>query len=221
MKTKILFFIVLFMLCNSIVKSKESNFFVLGGLSLPNNEISNFFNNSVITTNDTTVSELNGVFDSSKPGYNIAIKLTLELSDVAFFYGGFGIQKFPENRILLYEPNTTKSAGEINVTTTIYPISAGIHYFIFKNSFDLYSICDLSYNLISNSVNTQNSKYDLPLGKNPSESRLGFGLGIGTIINLGQCGLVIEGIYNNLNFIGKSLQEQNKTLITLRAGFSF
>ena len=221
MKTKLLFFIIIILLSSTIAKSKESNYFVLGGLSLPNNEISNLFNNSTIATNDTTVRELAAVFDSPKSGYNLSIKITLDLSERAFFYGGFGMHKFPALKIGLFTTDKKESKGELEVTTTNYPVSAGIHYFIFKSEFNLYSIGDLSYNLISNSVNTQNSKYDLQIGKNPTDNRLGFGLGLGTIINLGQSGLVIEAIYNQLNFIGKSATEQNKTIITLRTGFKF
>jgi hypothetical protein len=191
------------------------------GLSLPNNEVFNFVNNSVLPTNDTNVTELSTVFDSPKSGYNLSVKLTLELSEKAFFYGGFGMHKFSESKIGLLNPKTYTSEGEINVTTTIYPVSAGLHYIISKSSFDIYTIGDLSYNFISNSVNTQNSKFDLSIGKNPTDSRLGFGLGLGTIIDLGKCGLVIEGIFNNLNFIGKTTTEINKSIITLRTGFSF
>jgi hypothetical protein len=221
MKTKLLFFICMILLCCTIAKSKESSFFVLGGLSLPNNEVSNFIDNTLIPTNDTNVRVLNSIFDTPKSGYNLAIKLTVELSEKAFFYGGLGMQKFPETKVALYAPNSTDSQGEINVITTVYPISAGIHYYIFKSSFDMYSIGDLSYNLISHSVNLQNSKYDLPIGKNPTDSRVGFGLGLGTIISLGESGLIIEAIYNQLNFIGKTENEQNKTIITFRTGFVF
>jgi hypothetical protein len=213
--------IVFILLIGTNIIYSKSNFLVTGGLVLPNSEVSNVFNSTTIKTSDTNNPVINITNPDLGAAYSIAAKLSFKLSEDAIFWGGFGLIKFAKFNYDLLNPAKNENAGYIVSQTSIYPLNAGVNYYIFDNSYSIYGIGNLSYNFITSTFNTVNSKITIPVGKNITDTRLGYSVGIGFELPLEKLSIVMEAIYSDLNYIGKDTKENTKSIINLCAGFRF
>lgn len=221
MYNKILLIVLITFLLTSNLFSQKSSIYFTGGINFPGNSISEIFGNNIVNTTDTVIKSNYIVLPDVIPGYSLNLKFALILSEKAEFYGGFGMMKFLRKDIKLFSPVDNSQTGKMDVNTTIYPISAGIHYYILNNNIGIYLIGDLSYYLTNHTLNNIESKYILKLSQTTSESMLGFGIGSGFLLNLGKGSLIFELIYSNLNFVGKPKDEKVKNVLSLKAGIKF
>ncbi|MBX3044980.1 MAG: hypothetical protein KIT33_09480 [Candidatus Kapabacteria bacterium] len=211
----------IFILIVSISESKTfTNFSVSGGIALPSSEVNNIFNSNRINTADTNTPFLNFVRPESQSGYSLSGKLSFELTESAHFFGGFGLSGFSKQQFDLENPNGEHN-GNLEIKTNIYSINAGVHYYLTDNSLFIYTISNLSYNFIASSLTTIESPTSLRIENNPTDSRLGFSLGIGLELPLSELSLIIESKYTNLNYIGKVSGENIKSLIQIEFGLRF
>lgn len=214
--------LVLLVLSNiNLIFSQNASFNFFVGASLPNKEVSEFFPNRIIGTTDTINNSLLASYNNVEIGYNIGIKGNIELSESAFFYGSFGIHKFKVSDLQLLNINNLEQIGSMTVQTTLYPISAGMNYYVYDGLFSIYLNGGLDYNYQVNSLDKIDSKYILKLSQETTNSSLGFTIGLGTEIPLGKAAWAIEANYSNLNFIGKESNANTKTIISLRTGLKF
>ena len=218
---KILVFLICFLLLSLNNIYSKTNFLVSAGISQPNKELSNIFNSNSIKTTDSLNPSLNVINPDFRLAYNITAKLIFDISDDAEFFGSFGLIKFAKFNFNLNNPLKNENAGYVESQTSIYPISVGINYYLIKNPIYIYGIGNLSYNFIVNTYISDHSKFALTIGRNNTDSRLGFSLGLGFEIPLEQASIILETIYTNLNYIGKSSNEDTKSLINISAGFRF
>lgn len=204
-----------------------SQFGFVAGLATPNDQIANIYNSDQW---DYTVSESNGIgnfiTNGMNTGYTIGAKLRIKMSDNVNFFGGIGWNRFPQTTLELRDPQRNDTLlATFKTTTNIVPISAGVDYYIANDVlglFSIYGVGELAYNYISNSVDYKTeSGVDVPITLNPSDSRMGFGVGAGFDINLKLVTLNLEAKYNYLNLIGKTNDEGNKDYLTVTAGIFF
>ncbi|GAB1370172.1 hypothetical protein MASR1M45_02300 [Candidatus Kapaibacterium sp.] len=221
-RTKHLLFILftVFLLSVSGLSSK-TNFSVLGGITLPSNSLKNIFDSNQIPTQDTVTTILNINYPDIGTGYSISAKLSLNLSENAVFWGGFSLIRFAKQENRLNKPSDNSDKGFIESITTIYPLNAGINYYLYDGSFSLYGIGNLSYNFINRAFNTDHSKISLGIPVNSSDNRLGYGIGAGFEYPLRNVSLLIEGTYNQINYIGANSGEESKSLMNVQIGVKF
>jgi hypothetical protein len=223
MRFRILIFSLFLLIINikTSISDTDSYFTVSGGTSIPSSEVNNIFNTNKISTGDTN----NPIAIMTKPdlnfGYIISADLAFGLSKRAYFFGGFSLSSFAEGKFPLNYENVAEEKGYILSKTKIYSLAAGIHYYILSDETGVYGIGNLTYNFIANSINPENSLIPLRLENNPTDSRLGFTVGLGLEIPLNQFSIVFESKYSVLNYIGKNSNEETKSLICLSAGFRF
>ena len=205
----------------SLDSKPMSSFTIVGGLAIPNKEINNIFNSNKISTIDTNNPSLTISLPDAEPGYSLSAKLSFELSESAHFFGGFGLSGFSKKQFDLFSPTKKEENGFLEIKTNVYSIDAGIHYYIIDASLGVYGIANLSYNFIASSVTKIESSASLRLPNNPTDSRLGFTVGLGVEIPLNEFSIIIESKYSSLNYIGKVSDESTKSLLLIQAGFVF
>lgn len=215
-----LFYLVLTILISTDLVSK-TNFTVTAGLSLPNAEMSNVLNSSTVKTTDTTNPNLLINNPDMKVGYCISAKLSFDLSEDAKFWGGFGLLKYAKLEHSLYNTLKQEDAGYLEAQTAIYPLSVGVNYYLYDGLVSVYGIGNLSYNYITTTYDQFKSKLPLTIGKNLTDSRLGYSVGFGFEFPLSKLSLVIETVYTDFNYIGKTNDESLKSAINLTFGFKF
>jgi len=214
-------FLVIILISNFnllISQSTSFNFFV--GASFPSKDVSEFFANRLIETTDSTHKFLTSEYENVSIGYNISVRGNIDLSDKAAFFGSFGFHKFKVSDLLLLDNNKEK-IGSMTVQQTIYPISAGINYYLIDGAIGVYINAGLNYNYSVRTLDQIDSKYILKLSQESSNSSLGFTTGIGTEIYLGKAAFVIEANYSNLNLIGKDSKSSSQSIISIKSGLKF
>ncbi len=221
MNTKIAILTITLIISSLNLFSQKSNYYFIGGISFPNEKVVNIFTDNKIETTDSIVQYNQVRLSSPETGYNLNFKLSLPLSDKASFFGGFGLYKFKTNEVELYESESAIKTGSFNFQTTIYPLSAGIIYKIYSSKFSVYSLAQLDYNYVVNSLDNIESKYILKLSKESTESQFGFSAGVGFEYSLGNAALILEGLYTNINYIQNSKNEINKQILSIKTGLKF
>ncbi|HRP02360.1 MAG TPA: hypothetical protein PLE30_06910 [Candidatus Kapabacteria bacterium] len=220
MKIKCIYLVLLLLNCNLLL-SQTTGFSFLVGPSFPNSEVTELFPNRIIETTDTSYSKLFANYNNPNIGYNISIRGGISLSEMADFYGGLGLHKFKVSTIELNTLNINNTIGSMEMTTTVFPISAGINYYIFRNKFGVYFNGTLDYNYSIYNLDKIDSKYILKLSKSTASSSLGFTLGIGTALELGKAAWIIEVDYATINFLQNSTNNVSKNIISLKTGLKF
>lgn len=221
LSTPVLLLIFICLTFNHAFAQKQNSFTVTGGIAIPNSEITNIFNSSFVTTKDTNNPIYSLVFPESSNAYTLSAKFSLPLSENVNFLAGFGLVRFKELKYDLRSAAQNEYKGYLLATTSIYMISASVNYYILNDIINIYGIGSLAYNFLSNKVNTNFSQSPLNIAYNPTDSRLGFTVGMGLEIPLEQLALVIEPKYCELNYIGKSSQEKSKSIYMIEAGIKF
>ncbi|MFA5512843.1 MAG: hypothetical protein WC313_10365 [Candidatus Kapaibacterium sp.] len=216
-----LLIIILFIGAVEIQSKPYSAFSIVGGIALPDDNLNNVYNSDFISTADSNSRNLALNKPDMLPGYSLNASLSFELSDKAIFFGGFGMAGFSTNKYDLEEIEDGVPAGHIEIKQSFYSLNAGINYFLFSNDLSPYLIANLSYNFLAASLRTVQTSANLRLANNPTDSRLGFTLGVGMEIPLSQFSFIVEGKYSNLNYIGKISGENSKSMYIIQIGFRF
>lgn len=222
---KYILFIILILINIGCLHTQTTNFTFFAGASLPNNEVTQIFQNNSIGTTDSIVSFLTPIYEHPNIGYNLSIKGSIKLSESTYFYGNIGFHKFKINNVKLTKNLSSEYSDEVgsfDVFTTLVPLSAGINYFAYQSSsLNFYFLGGLDYNFIIHSLENIESQYTLKVSQNISNSYLGLTLGIGTDIPLGKSSFVLEGIYSLLDYINNEKGSTMKNIYSIRAGLKF
>lgn len=190
------------------------------GLSTPNDKINDIYNSDRLDVDSIADGTL--FREGAKSGYHILVKARFELSEKMVFFGGIGIHRFPQTKLLVKDPNNPNiTLAELYTNQNIVPITAGLNAYLFKDVIGIYGVGDLSYNYISSSVDIETKGIELPYSTTPSESRVGFGLGAGIDFDISLLKLNLEAKYNYTNLIGKTDGEGDKSYFTLGLGVFF
>lgn len=201
--------------------TSNSRFSISGGVAVPNSEMNNIFNSDRINTSDTSNPALAYFRPDVSAAYSLSAKLDFELSPNVYFFGGFGLTGLGSDRYELKDLVTMESDGYLQIKSTVYSINAGINFYVIDGNIGVYGLGNLSYNFIANSMTEIVTKTSVLLPHNPTDSRLGFSVGLGLEIPLDLFSIIIETRYSDINYIGKDKTEETKSLIVLEAGFRF
>lgn len=208
--------IVLTVFFFSFGKTKASDdlgFGVFGGLSTPNDYITDLYNSNTV---DKIVDEpLNLIYGSANYGWHIGLDLRIALDKDAhsFLHGSFAWHQFePVINDVVLDQNKKPL---FSATTSVLPVTLGMDYYLFRSVIGLYVRGDVQFNTISTRVNTV---YDAvkTLTKMPdaSNSRLGAALGGGVELNLLLIRAAVEVKYNWINLVGKTADEKAKNYLS-------
>lgn len=191
------------------------------GIATPNEYINDIYNKDKVFSKGGN--PLKHFYDASKLGYQLGVKLRLPMSENATFIGGIAWARFPETDIDVRDPNDeNKVVLTLGTNQNVIPISAGVNYYLFNSTIGLYGTGELTYNLISNSVDYKKGDINIPIANSSTDSRMGFGIGAGFDLNLPSLFTInLEGRYNFTNLIGKVDAEKTKTYATLTLGIYF
>lgn len=220
MKKIVSLFAVLTLLFATNTARADLGFGFIVGLATPNEYINDIYNaDKVFEKNDNP---LDHISDATKFGYQIGVKVRLPMSENAAFIGGIGVTRFPETDITVTDPKTNDTLLVLGTNQNVIPISAGINYYLFNSGIGIYGTGELTYNLITNSVDYKSGDVNIPIANGPTDSRVGFGIGAGIDFNLpGLFAVNLEGRYNFTNLIGRVDDENIKTYATLTLGIYF
>ncbi len=191
----------------------QVGFGIFGGLSTPNDEINNVYNQD----------EYQGVVkflrDGSKTGYHIGAKIRLPIVDGLMLNGGIAWNRFPESNIDVQLQTEDKTVTLTSIQDII-PITVGINYYVIRTGIGLYATGELAYNYNKNTVNWGNDITAIPLNLDatPTYSRVGAGFGVGLDINAFFLLANLEAKYNLSNVIGRETGEELKSYFTLSLG---
>jgi len=230
---------ILFLLCYIITFNISNNLYAdtnplefsfFSGLSIPNNTVSKFFNKEVIMLKIDSL-ESTGKFitnSASNLGYHIGIRLRKNMSENTYLYGGIALHRFNQGIYNLYlVDNTDNNDAEEMIatfysTTNIIPISIGINYYLIKELMGIYILGNISYNIISTSIDYEVKKIiTLPYKISSNKARPGFDIGAGIDFDLELLLLNFEGRYNFSNIIGNDSDEPYKNYATITIGVTF
>lgn len=188
------------------------------GIATPNENINDIYNSDRLEQQDF----LGNLYrEGTQLGYQIGVKGRIPMSEDAAFTGGIAWTRFPETDIEVKDPETDEVLTTLGTNQNIIPISAGLNYYLINTAFGVYAAGELTYNLISNSVDYKGD-LDVPIDTSPSDSRVGFGIGAGLDLAIPALFTVnMEGRYNLANLIGKEDGENTKTYFTFTLGIYF
>jgi opacity protein-like surface antigen len=217
---KILFIAITITLFNVFnAKAGALQFGFNAGIATPDSKMDQVYNKN--TMQWSTGSLANLVSQGLSTGYHVGIKLTMPLNSNFSFVGNLGYNSFPQSEIQVLDPQTGKQLATLSTATKVIPIAAGLNLYPFKSFISPYVTGEIAYNYIYTSVESKIAGQSIPISTTPTDSRFGFGLGIGTDISLGLLDLNVEGKYNYMNLIGKTADENQKFYFTLLVGVTF
>ncbi len=181
------------------------------GLSTPNDKLSDVYNSSRFPG----LVEANQMFtEGVATGYHFGMKVRSPLNDNVTFVGGIGYNRFPQYEIKVDDPIADTTFFSLAVVSNIVPISAGLNYYIINDVIGIYGIGELAYSYIFSSIDYPDELYSYPIETLESDSRIGFGAGVGFDINFELLLVNIEAKYNNANLIGQVEDEETKSYVT-------
>jgi opacity protein-like surface antigen len=221
---KALILIVLFLLLCPLAHSKPMNIGFTFGLALPNDNVSQFFNQTKqIVQLDSIRTEINYLLNKATDiGYILGLKGRIELGERFDLALGIGLARFNEGRYDLIVRDLDTTIAQIQSTSNVVPIALGINAYIVKSFINLYAVGDVTYNYIGYSYDIiWKNNLGIPLSKPESDSRLGYGLGAGLDFDLSLFKLNFEAKFNSANIIGRSGDEKQKNYGTLTLGIIF
>jgi len=191
------------------------------GLSTPSEQINNVYNSELLTAENFSGKMKRNAVDL---GYHIGTRLRFGLGDDFVFIGGIAFSRFPQSKIIVTVPNANgvdTLRATLSTTQNIIPVSVGLNYYLSTKLVGIYGIGELTYNYLINSIDAEYYGASIPLDQSPTYNRVGFGLGIGTEVDLKLFTLNVEGKYNLVNFIGGDSNEKPKSFITMSLGVYF
>jgi opacity protein-like surface antigen len=220
--------IILFILLCPLAHSKSMNFGFTVGLALPNDNVSQFFNQAKNISVDSAIGDY--LLDkATSMGYILGIKGRIELAEHFDLALGIGMARFNQGRYNIVDP--TGGAGgvlkdsviaQIQSTSNVVPIAVGINAYLMKSLISLYAVGDVTYNYVSYSYDILLSdKVGIPISKSENDSRLGYGLGVGLDLDISLFKINFEAKFNSTNIIGRTGDEQQKNYGTLTLGIIF
>ena len=217
MKKILLLILIIVMLSSYSIFA--AGFSIFAGMSTPNDKINDVYNGSSLLFEENSVGTL--VSNGTKIGYHIGARLSIPLSPEMNFNGGIAWNRFPETEIGIKLPN--QDTITLKTVQNIIPISVGVSYYFVRSVIGVYALGDLTYNLISSTVDYKKEDITIPLNLNtaPSDSRVGFSLGAGIEIDAKLLGIFLEAKYNIANMIGQTGDEKSKAFYTLSLGVRF
>lgn len=221
MKKGIILIIVAVILSSGAAQSK-TKFGLVAGLSTPNDNVNDVYNGT-----PSSLSQVGNLFrEGAATGYHIGAKLRYQISDNVDLHGGVALHRFPESEIIVYDPDYPEdkenALAVLKTTQNYIPITAGINFFLMRELIGVYGVGELSYNLMSSSVDVVHDGQDIPVQfDEPSDSRVGVGIGAGIDIDIKILTGNIEAKYNIANLIGKEDDEETKAYFSLSFGVYF
>ncbi|MDR0926478.1 MAG: outer membrane beta-barrel protein [Ignavibacteria bacterium] len=219
---------LLLILTTATLKSESS--FHLGisaGLALPNDKISQFYNDTKQKMDADSLSSIGTYFKktAADAGYTVNVKGHLRLSDNIEFTPSIGIIRFNEGEYGLevpYENKNDTAKAKVQSTTNIIPISLGLNAYLFRSFISLYGTANVCYNYTTYSYDVNWSNYPaVPISTSEPISRLGYSVGGGIEFDLSIISLSFEATYNTHNIIGKSSEEPTKNYGMFTVGVIF
>lgn len=205
---------VFFFSCGKTKAGDGIGFGIFGGLSTPNDYITNLYNRN--TVDNIIDAPLNLIYGTANYGWHIGVDVRIKINKTGntFLHGSFAWHQFEPviNDVLVDQ----KPAEPLfSTTTSVLPVAVGIDYYLFRSLIGFYVRGDVQYNHISNRVNNVYDVIDeVKQMPDASNGRLGAALGGGLEINLIAVTAVIEVKYNWINLVGKTEFEKPKNYLS-------
>lgn len=216
-----LFILVFFVLSINGAKAQpDLEFGFYGGLSTPNDEVSNVYNSSTLE-GEENVWDLGK--DKADLGYHLGARVRLGLTDLISFTGGIGINRFPESEIDINDPTSDTLLATVYTVTNIIPINAGVNIHFLKKFIGVYGIAELTYNRISYTTEAKKDGIPIPiqstdLSSSENEDNIGYGIGAGFELDVELLSIFLEAKYNHTNLISSESSAENKSYVSLSLG---
>ncbi len=193
-----------------------------GGLALPNEGISSFFDAANFTSGS---SAYQAIQNAVKSGFHVQARYLLDVGDRTSVALSAGYNSFAQGKATITSP--TLPAG-INIamdySQNVIPLGVGLDYHLLKSFMGLVLMGELNYNLINYSVNQQVSSVPIPVPiqfGDKSYNRVGFSTGIGFRLDVKLLTLTVDARYHFANLIGREANELERRFVTISAGFLF
>ncbi len=209
-------------------RSNNIEFEFFGGLSIPNDEVSKFFNADTISARIDSLEGIGNFITNTATtmGYHLGIKARFELNKRFLMNIGIAYHRFNSGKYEIIVRDTVKSTkmdtAAVRSTPSMIPIFAGINAYIVRSNFiSFYGVADLSYNMMNTSVDITDWGSIKSLGgidDDETASRLGAGLGAGLDIDVKLLTVNLEFKYNWMNIIGKSAGESSRNYAGISLG---
>jgi hypothetical protein len=197
----------------------QANLRLGGGVSTTYDNLQSAFNSTLITT-PTGVRQL--VSDTRLTGAHAAARFMVGLGDNLGFTAAAAYHRFSDLRVNIVDPAMpTASLGDLRVSQSLIPISAGLEYTLLRLGVGVYITGDLSYNFISSFTDgIPPTLATSGLALRDTFSRVGGSAGVGVDLMLfGVVGVDVCARYNHTNLIGRVGGEPEQTFFTLTASF--
>ncbi len=180
-----------------------------GGLSTPNNEITNVYNDN---TNFESLSA------NASLGYHLGTRVRVPLAASFMFSGGVAWNRFPESEIQVRKPNSTEILATLSTVQNVFPVAAGLDYVVFNKGLGMFVGGELAYNYISTTTEFKNGDKSIPIDYDEVQNRVGGGVGLGVFFDAKIATAIVDVKYNVINLIGKKESESSKNYVTLSLG---
>lgn len=203
----------------------KSGIAIYGGLSTPNDKMSEFYNKDKVFSN-TLNENVNLLKSAAATGYHIGARYKMPLSGSFVLHGGIGWNRFPQSDVVVTDPSNNKEIATLQVSHDIFPVNAGLSFYLINKGIGVYALGELTYNYFQSTTNYKYNSIGIPLNlkdinTKPSNSRIGAGIGAGMDLNVLFATIFLEAKYNMMNIIAKDDGEPMKSYFTLSVGLSF
>lgn len=222
--------VVLLLLINFSLLAESGGsleFGFIGGLSIPNENMSDFFNVENVNIEVDSLKSI-GTFitnSAADKGYHLGVRLSTDITSNIYIYGAITFHRFNKGSYKLAVSNEELSdtvLASFQATTNIVPITVGINAYLMRKTIGIYLTGDLTYNFISTSVDYEvKKKITLPIYLDRTISRPGCGIGAGIDFDLSLFLLAVEAKYNLTNLVGREDGEPKKNYISVSLGVTF
>jgi hypothetical protein len=182
---------------------------IYGGLSTPNDQLGNVYNDN------TTFESLPGNADL---GYHFGARYRMPLAASFMLSGGVAWNRFPESEVYIMKPGTNDTLGGLATVNNIVPVSVGLDYVIFNKGLGMFVGGELAYNYISATTELIYGGNTIPYEKEETQNRVGGGVGLGVFFDAKIATAIVDVKYNVVNLIGKEENEESKNYVTLSLG---
>lgn len=211
---------------NEIKAESQMHLGFSAGLAIPNEKVSQFFNDSKQFVPLDSIGVWGNYFleKATSIGYKLKIYGRIDLSNNFTFVPSIGLSRFNEGKYDLIIPIATDTITAITQSTTnIVPISVGINGYLFRKFLSPYINVDLVYNYINYSCDiVLKESIAIPVVL-PAETmhRLGYSIGVGLDIDISLVSLNLEAKFNAANIIKYEDNEPQKNYFTFMLGIIF
>ena len=194
---------------SSSISVQAQGLAIYGGLSTPNNEIGNVYNDN------TTFESLAGTADM---GYHFGARYRMPLAASFMLSGGVSWNRFPESKVFIMRPNSNDTLGGLATVNNIIPVALGLDYVIFNKGLGMFVGGELAYNYISTTTELIYQNQTIPYEKDETQNRVGGAVGLGVFFDAKIATAIVDVKYNVVNLIGKENNEDSKNYVTLSLG---